>query len=106
MATTIDQAFIKQFESEVHVAYQRAGSKLRNTVRFKSNVNGTSTTFQKVGKGTAATKGRHGNVPTMSIDHTAVECTVADYYAADYVDKLKLVRVLLQPRAVMVTSRR
>jgi len=35
MAVTIDQAFIKQFESEVHMAYQRQGSKLLNTVRFK-----------------------------------------------------------------------
>ncbi len=26
MATTIDQAFIKQFEREVHMAYQRQGS--------------------------------------------------------------------------------
>ena len=33
MANTIDQAFIKQFETEVHMAYQRMGSKLRNTVR-------------------------------------------------------------------------
>ena len=33
MANTIDVAFIKQFESDVHMAYQRMGSKLRNTVR-------------------------------------------------------------------------
>ena len=33
MANTIDTAFIRQFESEVHLAYQRMGSKLRNTVR-------------------------------------------------------------------------
>ena len=33
MATSITTAFIKQFESEVHMAYQRMGSKLRNTVR-------------------------------------------------------------------------
>jgi len=29
MANTIDQAFIAQFETEVHLAYQRMGSKLR-----------------------------------------------------------------------------
>src|SRR5690606_23062740 len=40
MATTIDQAFIKQFEREVHEAFQRQGSKLRNTVRSINNVNG------------------------------------------------------------------
>jgi len=42
MSTTLDQAFIKQFEREVHEAYQRQGSKLRNTVRTISNVNGSS----------------------------------------------------------------
>ena len=29
MSTSIDQAFVKQFEREVHEAYQRQGSKLR-----------------------------------------------------------------------------
>lgn len=33
MSTSIAQAFVKQFEREVHEAYQRMGSKLRNTVR-------------------------------------------------------------------------
>ena len=63
MSTTIDQAFIKQFEQEVHQAYQRMGSKLRNTVRVKNGVQGSSTVFQKVGKGSASTKARHGKVP-------------------------------------------
>ena len=34
-APTIDATFISQFESEVHVAYQRMSSKLRGTVREK-----------------------------------------------------------------------
>ena len=72
MSTTIDQAFIKQFEEEVHQAYQRMGSKLRNTVRMKNGVRGSSTVFQKVGKGSAATKARHGKVPVMNVDHTPV----------------------------------
>jgi hypothetical protein len=59
MSTTIDQAFIKQFEREVHDAYQRQGSKLRNTVRTINKVKGSSAVFQKVGKGTASTKSTH-----------------------------------------------
>jgi len=53
MSTTLDQAFIKQFEREVHEAYQRQGSKLRNTVRTISNVNGSSAliTVKKTGGG-------------------------------------------------------
>lgn len=104
MALDISDAFVKQFESEVHMAYQRMGSKLRNTVRTKNNVKGTSTTFQKVGKGTAGTKSRHGNVPVMSIDHAPVECTLADYYAADYIDKLDELKVNHDERAVVANS--
>lgn len=104
MAIDINDAFVKQFESEVHMAYQRMGSKLRNTVRYKGNVRGSSTTFQKVGKGTAGTKSRHGNVPVMTIDHTSVECTLADFYAADYIDKLDELKINHDERMVVTQS--
>ena len=104
MALTIDQAFIRQFESEVHMAYQRMGSKLRNTVRFKGAVQGKSTTFQKVGKGAAATKSRHGNLPVMNIDHSNVECLLADYYASDYVDKLDELKINIDERQVVAQN--
>lgn len=104
MAIDIDDAFVEQFESEVHMAYQRMGSKLGNTVRTKQNVKGEQTTFQKVGKGTAGTKSRHGNVPVMSIDHTPVACTLADYYAADYIDKLDELKINHDERMVVAKS--
>ena len=53
MSTSISTAFIKQFEAEVHMAYQRMGSKLKNTIRQVNNVQGSQERFQKVGKGTA-----------------------------------------------------
>ncbi len=46
MSTSVDQAFIKQYEADVHIAYQRMGSKLRNTVRQKNNITGESTTAE------------------------------------------------------------
>lgn len=104
MSTQIEQAFVKHFESEVHQAYQRQGSKLRATVRSKSNIKGASTTFQKVGKGTASTKARHGQVPVMSIDHEPVECLLADYYAGDWVDKLDELKVNIDERMVVANA--
>ncbi len=104
MATSIDQAFIKQFEREVHEAYQRQGSKLRNTVRTINNVKGASTTFQKVGKGTASTKSTHGMVPVMNLDHTNVECTLQDYYAGDWVDRLDELKVNIDERQVIASA--
>ncbi len=104
MATQIENSFIKQYEAEVHAAYQRMGSKLRNTVRNKSNVKGSSTTFQTVGKGTASTKARHGAVPVMNIDHTPVECTLYDYYAGDWIDKLDELKTNIDEKKVIVDA--
>ncbi len=104
MSVTIDQAFIKQFEREVHEAYQRQGSKLRNTVRTVSNVNGASTTFQKVGKGTASTKSTHGLVPVMSLDHTNVEVVLEDYYAGDWIDRLDELKINIDERQVIANA--
>ena len=55
-APNIDESFVRQFESEVHEAYQRQGSKLQNTVRTRNNVGGSSTTFQKSGRGSPPPK--------------------------------------------------
>ena len=88
MSALIDQAFIKHYQSEVQVAYQRQGSKLRPTLRSKCDVRGASTVFQKVGRGTAAAKARNGVVPVMNIDHTSIECFLQDYYAGDWIDRM------------------
>ncbi|MHC8508745.1 MAG: phage capsid protein [Rhodospirillales bacterium] len=84
----ISLSFVKEYETSVHIEYQRMGSKLRNTVRTKNVTQGATTVFQKIGKGSASTKARHGKVPVMSVDHEPVECTLQDYYAGDWVDEL------------------
>ena len=104
MSVTIDQAFIKQFEREVHEAYQRQGSKLRNTVRTISNVNGSSAVFQKVGKGTASTKSTHGLVPVMNLDHSNIEVILEDYYAGDWIDHLDELKVNIDERQVIANA--
>ena len=103
MANTIDQAFIKQFETDVHLAYQRMGSKLRNTVR-STNVTGSTARFQKIGTGAASTKTRNGNVTAMELAHTNVEVTMADYYAAEYIDKLDELKTNINERQAVTES--
>ena len=103
MANTIDQAFIKQFETEVHMAYQRMGSKLRNTIR-STNVTGSTARFQKIGAGAASTKTRNGDVTTMELAHTNVEATMADYYAAEYIDKLDELKININERQAVAQS--
>ncbi len=101
---SVDTAFVKQFEREVHSAYQRMGSKLRNTVRTSSNVQGSSVTFQKVGKGTAMTKTSGASVPVMNLDHTAIEVQLQDYYAGDWLDKLDEIKLNHDERQVIASA--
>ncbi len=104
MATSISQAFVKQFEREVHEAYQRMGSKLKGTVRSINNVKGASAVFQKVGKGTASTKSTHGMVPVMNLDHSSIECSLQDFYAGDWVDHLDALKVNMDERQVIANA--
>jgi hypothetical protein len=101
MSVSIEQVFVKQFEADVHLAYQQMGTKLRSTIRSKSGVVGASTTFQKIGRGTASTKSRHGIVPVMNLDHEPVECILADYYAGDWVDALDELKTNIDERRVV-----
>ncbi len=103
MANTIDTAFIKQFESEVHMAYQRMGSKLKNTIR-NQQVSGNVVRFQKIGAGTASTKSRNGNITPMELVHTNVEATMEDHFAAEYIDKLDELKTNIDERQAVATS--
>ena len=104
MSVSIDNVFVKQFEADVHLAYQQMGTKLRSTVRSKSGVIGASTTFQKVGRGTASTKSRHGIVPVMNLNHEPVECLLMDYYAGDWVDSLDELKTNIDERRVVASA--
>ena len=104
MSVSVDQVFIKQFEADVHLAYQQMGTKLRATVRSKSGVVGASTTFQTVGRGTASTKSRHGIVPVMNLNHEPVECILQDYYAGDWVDALDELKTNVDERRVVASA--
>lgn len=105
MATTdISVAFIKQFESEVHLKYQQEGTILRNTVRSKNNVQGKSTTFQIIGKGSATTKDRHGEIQPMNLEHSNVEVLLSDFYAGEWVDKLDELKTNIDERGAVAKS--
>ncbi len=88
MSTSISVSFVKQYEREVHEVFQRRGSFLLSTIRRQAGVVGATTTFQVIGKGVATTKARHGTITPMNQSHSAVECTLSDFYAGDWVDKL------------------
>ena len=51
------------------------------------------TTFQKIGKGFATTKARHGSIAPMNLEHTNVNVTVEDYFAGEWIDDLDQLRI-------------
>ena len=104
MTATIDQAFVKQFEAEIHMAYQRMGSKLKPMVRNVNGVKGNTVQFQKVAKGSASTKARHAEVVAMNSVHSNVTATLSDFYAADYVDKLDELKVNIDERNIVAQN--
>lgn len=105
MAVTVSNSFVRQYESEVHHIYQQRASKLRTTVRQKTGINGESTTFQVIGKGTASTKAFAPTVVTpMELAHTAVTCTLANSYAGDWIDKLDELKLQHDERRAIAES--
>jgi len=105
MSTNISTTFIAQYEAEVKHAYQRMGSKLRNTIRTKNGVVGTTTTFKVIGKGAATQKATtHDDITTMNIGYTNASCTLADWYAGDYVDKLDEAKINHDERRVQAEA--
>ena len=103
MSTTISTSFVEEFESEMHLAYQRTGSKLRSTVRVKNNVK-NKTTFQKIAKGAVTSKSRHGDVVPMDLTHSNVNVTTEDWYAPEYVDSLDELRIEHDERDAVMKS--
>ena len=104
MSTSIDTAFITSYEAKVHEVFQRKGSYLKDAVRMKSDVVGSTAVFQKIGTGIATTKARHGTITPMNQTHTAPSCTIADFYAGDWVDKLDESKTNIAERDVIASG--
>ena len=101
MSTSIDTSFVTSYEARVKHVFQRDGSYLKDSVRLRTDVVGSTAVFNKVGKGVATTKSRHGTITPMNQSHTAPSCTIADFYAGDWVDKLDEAKININERDVV-----
>lgn len=97
-------AFTKQYEADVHEAYQRRGSKLRGLVRTKTGVRGATIQFPKFGRGSATQKSRHGEIVPMNPDHSNVTATLEDWYAGAWNDKLDDLKHNLNERQLLINT--
>ena len=85
---SIPQWFQTLYDTGAQVAFQRQGSLLAPSVRWKRNVKGITAEFKKYGKGRATQKERNGNVVYMGIDHDKVSATLEDRFGPEPIDKL------------------
>lgn len=98
MSTSITASFVTSYEARVKHIWQREGSYLKDSVRMRPGVVGSTAVFNLIGKGTATTKSRHGTITPMNQDHTAPSCVLQDLYAGDWVDKLDESKITIDER--------
>ncbi|QDP45857.1 MAG: hypothetical protein Unbinned4026contig1001_5 [Prokaryotic dsDNA virus sp.] len=85
MSTQLTDNAVAQFDSIVKHAYAEMG-KIRQAVRVKSGVIGSTHRFPKMGKGQATQRVPQTDVVPMNIAHTSATATITDWIAAEYTD--------------------
>jgi hypothetical protein len=85
MAQNVTSAFVDLFDTEVKQAYQ-GESVLRGTMRSRSNVQGNTVKFPKIGKGTATVRLPQTDVTPLNVTYAQITATMTDYIAAEYSD--------------------
>jgi len=88
MSNSIDTAMIDAFGTSTKLAYQQMGAELQFAVQVVNDVNAATYRFKTLGKGVATTKGRHGIVPIMGLQHGGSTATLIDRYGAELLDDL------------------
>lgn len=89
MSIQASNNFITSFDAMVKAAYQAAGT-LRDAVRVKTGVNGSSHKFFKMGQGVATERIPQSDITPMNLSHANVTATLKDYSAGEYTDVLDL----------------
>lgn len=95
--------FITSFDAMVKAAYQAAGT-LRNAVRVKTGVNGSSHKFFKLGQGVATERVPQSDIVPMNISHANVRATLKDYSAGEYSDVLDLEKLSYDEKKELATA--
>lgn len=101
MAVQISNAFVTLFDSEVKQAYQ--GQRLLTGVtRERTNVEGSTVRFPKIGKGTATIRVPQTDVTPLNVSYSQVTATMEDYIAAEYSDIFNQQKVNFNERQELV----
>ena len=92
MSLNIDKVYQDAYDAEVKRAYGQVGM-LQGTVYTKTGVVGKSVYFRKKGKGMATQHIANATRTAMNVDFNQVQCTLQDWEAFDYVDKMSMKKI-------------
>lgn len=103
MTTSATQNAITSFDTQVKKQYQN-GSVLRETVRVKTGVVGSTHVFPKIRKGIATPRIPQSDVTPMNVQHQKATATLTDWNAADYSDVYDLATLSFDERQELVQT--
>ncbi len=93
MSTTLINVAQTLYNEEVHLEYQSRGFILRDTMRMRSDVVGSTCQFRKVGTVIAVPLGYQDQVSGQDPDYTAWTATLQKYVTPIYVDTIEQLTV-------------
>jgi len=97
MVSTIDVAFVEEYNADVHLTYRQFGSRLQNMTR-KGTIQAKSVYWQVFGALAAQTKTRNAAHTFIDPTHTRVKADMADWYVPTLVDDLDLLKLNIEER--------
>jgi len=103
MVMQVTNVFIDSFDSEVKVAYQATKS-LRESVRVKTGVIGSTHKFPKAGSGVATQHNRGNDVVAMNASRSRVTATLEDWDAFDYEDILDINKINFDDKKIIAEN--
>lgn len=101
MAQSISNAFVQLFDAEVKQAFQ-AKRQLAGLTRERSNVEGSTVKFPKIGTGSATLRVPQTDVTPMNVSYSQVTATLQDWNAAEYSDIFQQQKVNFDERRELV----
>lgn len=99
----VSNVFIDSFDSEVKVAYQGTKS-LRESVRVKTGVVGSTHRFPKAGSGVATQHNRGNDVVAMNASRSKVTVTLSDWDAFDYEDIMDIEKINFDDKKIIAEN--
>lgn len=103
MGMQISNVFIDSFDAEVKLAYQATKS-LRETVRLKTGVVGSTHKFPTAGAGVATQHNRGNDVVAMNASRARVTATLSDWDAFDYEDIMDIEKINFDDKKIIAES--